>query len=138
MSNPTLDIALQLKRTGAWALDPSTTFTSFADAQKYAAGNKADPDTRGLCGTSYVGQVISVLADGAVKVYKIEIRVKNAGTAEAPKLELEFYTPDSTTEQGLKESVERLEGDATVEGSVDNKIEAFRTGVLVKDYYTWT
>lgn len=177
MSNPTLDMALQLKRTGAWALDPSTTFTSLADAQKYAAGNKADPDTRGLCGTSYVGQVISVLTDGAVKVYKIEadrslsevgtatsgdnstielvngvlrlkgfntakagqqIRVKNTGTTEAPKLELEFYTPDSTTEQGLKESVDRLEGDATVEGSVDNKIEAFRTGTLVKNYYTKT
>ena len=83
MSNPTLDIALQLKRTGAWALDPSTTFTSFADAQKYAAGNKADPDTRGLCGTSYVGQVISVLADGAVKVYKIEAdrSLSEVGTA---------------------------------------------------------
>ena len=177
MSNPTLDMALQLRRTGAWALDPSTTFTTLVDAQKYAAGNKADPDSRGLCGTSYVGQVISVLVEGQVKVYKIEanrslsevgtatsgdnasielvdgvlrmkgfstakagqqLRVVNKGTTEAPKLELEFYTPDSSTQEGLQASIERLEGDSTIDGSVDNKIENFKKNVLVKDYYTKT
>jgi len=177
MSNPTLDFALQMKRTGAWALDVSSTFTSLADAQKYAAGNKADPDSRGLCGTSYVGQVISVIAADGVKVYKIQadrtlsevgtatsgdgksielvdgvlrmkgfnaakagqqIHVVNKGTPEAPVLELEFFTPDTSTQQGLAEAVEKLNGDKTIEGSVDNKIETFRKDVLVKDYYTKT
>ncbi|MCM1214028.1 MAG: hypothetical protein NC548_05860 [Lachnospiraceae bacterium] len=173
--NPTLDFALQMRRTGAWALDVSSTFTSIEDATKYAAGNKADPDSRGLCGTSYIGQVISVITDDGVKVYKIQadrslsevgtatsgddqsielvdgtlrlkgfdaakagqqLRVVNKGTVENPELELEFYTPDSSTQQGLKESVDRLEGDATMEGSVDNKIEHFRLNTLVPNYYT--
>lgn len=66
-----LDWAMPFQRTGKFPLDRSTMFDSYADAVKYAAGNVNDPDKRALCGTSYVGQVISVFENGVVSVYKI-------------------------------------------------------------------
>mgnify|MGYP007095648723 FL=1 len=48
-----LDWAMPFQRTGAFPLDRSSVFSSYADAVKYAAG--AGDDERGLGGTSYVG-----------------------------------------------------------------------------------
>lgn len=60
------------QRTGQFPLDRSAIFSSYDDAVKYAKGDAADPDSRALYATSYVGQIISVYEDGKVNVYKIE------------------------------------------------------------------
>lgn len=66
-----LDFAMPFQRTGKFPLDRTDLFSSYADAVKYAAGDTADPDNRALCGTSYVGQVITVFENDVVTVYKI-------------------------------------------------------------------
>lgn len=66
-----LDFAMPFQRTGKFPLDRTDLFSSYADAVKYAAGDTADPDSRALCGTSYVGQVITVFENDVVTVYKI-------------------------------------------------------------------
>lgn len=60
------------QRTGQFPIDRSAIFASYEDAVKYAKGDTNNPDSRGLCATSYVGQVISVYENGKVAVYKIE------------------------------------------------------------------
>lgn len=67
-----LDWAMPFQRTGKFPLDRTDLFGSYADAVKYAAGNTSDPDSRGLCGSSYVGQIITVFENDTVTVYKIE------------------------------------------------------------------
>lgn len=72
-----LGFPMGFKRDLAFALDRSSIFYSYEDAVKYAAGNLEDPDSRNLCSTSYVGQIISVLtvSDDTVtkaEVYKID------------------------------------------------------------------
>lgn len=57
-----LDWAFPFQRTGAFPIDRSAVFSSFADAQKYAIGDGSDE--RELGGTSYVGQIISVYEAG--------------------------------------------------------------------------
>ena len=52
-----LDWAFPFQRTGAFPLDRSSVFSSYEDALLYATGGK---DSRGLSGSSYVGQPISV------------------------------------------------------------------------------
>lgn len=64
-----LDWAMSFQRTGAFPLDRSTMFSSKADAILYAKGDGTD--ARGLGGTSFVGQVISVFENNKVTVYKI-------------------------------------------------------------------
>lgn len=66
-----LDWALPFQRTNAFPLDRSSMFSSYADAVKYAAGDASDPDSRGLQGTSYVGQIITVFNSDTVTLYKI-------------------------------------------------------------------
>ena len=71
-----------IKSTMSWAnafsrlnpdvLDRTSLWGSFTDAQKYAKGNKNDPDSRGLFGTSYIGQVLTVYENDEVTVYKID------------------------------------------------------------------
>jgi hypothetical protein len=61
-----LDFAMPFQRTGKFPLDRTDLFSSYADAVKYAAGDTADPDSRALCGTSYVGQVITVFENDVV------------------------------------------------------------------------
>lgn len=67
-----MDWAKPFQRTGQIPLDRSTMFESYEDAVKYAAGKADDPDSRGLQGTSYVGQIITVFADDAVNAYIIK------------------------------------------------------------------
>lgn len=69
--NSKLDWAMPFQRTGAFPLDRTDLFDSYADAVKYAAGNVNDPDKRGLCGSSYVGQQITVFENGTVTHYTI-------------------------------------------------------------------
>ena len=66
----TLDWALAFKRTGAFPVDLSSMFTSYADAVKYAAGDGSD--ARGLGKTSYIGQPIIVSENDEVHMYIIK------------------------------------------------------------------
>ena len=163
-----LDWAMPFQRTGAFPIERTQMFDSYADAVKYAKGNIGDPDKRELCGTSYVGQIITVYENSVVTVYKIEenrslsevgtatsgddksiilsdgllslygfstaqegqqCRVKNIGSPDEPKLVLEWYTPDTSTVDGLRDKVQQLEnnvntinGTSETPGSIDYKI----------------
>ena len=66
-----LDWQMPFARTGRFPLDRTDLFSTYEDAVKYAAGNDSDPDSRGLQGTSYVGQIITVYENDIVTVYKI-------------------------------------------------------------------
>ena len=68
--NSKLDWAMPFQRTGKFPLDRSSMFDSYEDAVKYAAGAPAT-DSRGLGGSSYVGQLIVVFENDVVTVYKI-------------------------------------------------------------------
>ena len=65
-----LDWAMSFQRTGKFPLDRSSMFSSYADAVKYALGDGSDE--RGLGGTSYIGQPISVFEDDDVRLYIIK------------------------------------------------------------------
>jgi hypothetical protein len=56
------------ERSFATPLDRTELFISYSDALAYATGGS---DTRGLSGTSYPGQIVTVLANGAGTVYFI-------------------------------------------------------------------
>lgn len=64
-----LDWAMPFQRTGAFPLDRSALFSSLEDAKNYAKGDGSDE--RALGGTSYIGQVISVLENDEVSAYII-------------------------------------------------------------------
>ena len=66
-----LDWAMSFQRTGQFPIDRSGWFNSYADAVAYAKGDKSDE--RGLGGTRYIGQIISVVENNEVKIYKIVI-----------------------------------------------------------------
>ena len=78
-----LDWAFAFQRTGAFPLDRSSLFSSYEDAVAYARGDKTDE--RGLGGSSYVGQPVSVYdADSnTVCMYIIEAdrTLKEVGSA---------------------------------------------------------
>lgn len=79
----TVDFPKPFQRTGKFPLDRTELFSSYEDAVKYAAGNRQDPDSRGLCGVSYVGQTITVYENGVVTDYKINAdrTLSKAGSA---------------------------------------------------------
>lgn len=66
--NFNLDWNFSFERKDAFPIDRSSVFTSLEDAKKYAKG---EDDSRFLSGTSYVGQIISVVENNTVNVYKI-------------------------------------------------------------------
>ena len=77
-----LDWAFPFQRTGAFPLDRSSLFSSYEDAALYAAG---EADSRGLSGSSYIGQPISVYdkETNTVSLYVIngDKTLKEAGSA---------------------------------------------------------
>ncbi len=68
-----LGFPMGFKRDLAFALDRSSIFYSYEDAVKYAKGDVTNPDSRNLCATSYIGQIISVLTVSGDSVTKAEI-----------------------------------------------------------------
>ena len=78
-----LDWAFTFQRTGSFPLDRSSLFSSLADAEAYARGDKTD--SRGLGGSSYVGQPISVYDEtsNSVSLYVINVdrSLKEVGSA---------------------------------------------------------
>lgn len=69
MADKKYDIFKSFQRTSDFPLDISSIFFSYTDALKYAEG-KGD-DERKLGKTSYLGQIISVIENNTVKIYKI-------------------------------------------------------------------
>lgn len=57
-----MEFPLSMKRQDAFALDPTCVWPSLAEAQNYA---KTNP-------TAYIGQVLSVVADGVATAYTIQ------------------------------------------------------------------
>ena len=165
-----MDWLKPFQRTGKFPLDRSDLFSSYADAVKYAAGDMSNPDSRELCGTSYIGQIITVFENDVITVYKIEAdrtlaevgratlgdaksidlseegvlslhgfstatagqqpRIVNKGTAEAPDLQLEWYTPDNSTVEGLQANVGALQ--ETVDGVVAEDGTVTKEGLVHK------
>ena len=131
-----LDWAFPFQRTGAFPIDRSAVFSSLEDAQKYALGldsNKAPQDERGLGGTSYVGQVISVYEAG------VEANEETGAAAVPASVNAYIITPArgllklaATTASGdvtadiaeLQGKVNQLISDLeTLEGTVDKKAD---------------
>lgn len=150
-----MDWGKPFQRTGKFPLDRSQLFSTYDDAVKYAKADASDPDSRGLYGAAYIGQIITVYENDVITVYKIEadrtlsevgratdgdgksisltdgvlslfgfenatagqqMRVVNVGTEENPDLQLEWYSPDTSTVEGLQSAVGALQdtvGDAT-------------------------
>lgn len=69
--NKSLDWQMPFARTGKFPLDRTDIWGSYEDACKYAKGDDNDPDSRGLQGTSYIGQCLTVYENDTVTVYKI-------------------------------------------------------------------
>lgn len=63
-----LDWARVFQRTDSTPLDRTSMFSSYDDAVQYASGGN---DSRGLSGTSYIGQIVTVYENDQVKIYKI-------------------------------------------------------------------
>lgn len=83
-----LDWAFAFQRTGAFPLDRSSLFSSFADAEAYARGDKSD--ARELGGSSYVGQPVSVYDEenNTVSLYIIDAdrTLKEVGSGTAASM----------------------------------------------------
>ena len=67
--NSKLDWAMPFQRTGKFPIDRTNLFSTYNDAVAYAKGDGSD--SRGLGGTSYVGQLIVVFENDVVTAYKI-------------------------------------------------------------------
>ena len=63
------DLPKGYQRTGEFPLDPSSVFGSKADADLYASGGV---DSRGLSGTRYAGQIITVQENNSTVLYTVE------------------------------------------------------------------
>ena len=101
--------AMPFARTGQFPLDRTDLFSSYADAVKYAAGNPADPDSRELYATSYVGQIITVYENDVVTVYKINADrlLSEVGKAAVVDNTTIALTPDGKiTIKGVAEAIE--------------------------------
>ena len=114
-----LDWANVFVRTGNFPLDRSSIFGSYEDAVKYAQGDNNNPDSRGLQGTSYVGQIIAVYEEGKVNVYQIT----EGKTLSCLVQEDEFHSQKD-------ELIKRLQG---VSENTDAKLDPYKQlGVFTK------
>ena len=107
--NSKLDWAMPFQRTGAFPIDRTSLFSSYTDAVKYAAGNPNDPDSRGLCGSSYGGQTITVVENDTVEKYDIQPdrSLKKVGSSAA-----------SDSEIDTSKNTDTFSDDAAVEGKL--------------------
>ena len=82
-------------------------------------------------------KTIEVTADGQISLFGADEatagqqpRIVNKGTAEAPRLELEWYTPDNSTVAGLKDTVGALK--ESVDGIVEEDGTVTKEGLTHK------
>ena len=107
--NSKLDWAMPFQRTGKFPLDRSSMFDSYEDAVKYAAGAPAT-DSRGLGGSSYVGQLIVVFENDVVTVYKINADRK-----------IEALTSESGVNADILELTTNLNAEIAARKAVDGQ-----------------
>lgn len=97
--NSKLDWAMPFQRTGKFPLDRTQLFSSYDDAVAYAKGDGSD--SRKLGGTSYIGQIIVVVENDQVLVYKIDadrtISPLNSNTVTSDKTYTHYQTEASAT-----------------------------------------
>lgn len=133
-----LDWAMPFQRTGAFPLDRSALFSSLADATAYAKGDGSDE--RQIGGTSYAGQIISVLDGETISAYLISkdrSLLKLASTTTSGDLASDVASLQTKLDT-LTESVGTLE---TTLSSVSEKADANETAInelKVKEVYTKT
>ncbi len=123
-----IDWSNVFKRTTKNPLDRSSMFNSYDDALLYAKGE--GDDSRGIGGTSYVGQIISVFENGNVSVFKI---IGKDGYDENGKVIVK--------ERGLEELISKEEIDIlldsysktvdleTTEKEINNKIDNLQSNI---------
>lgn len=128
-----VDFPKPFQRTGKFPIDRTDLFDSYADAVKYAAGNRSDPDSRGLCGTSYIGQIITVYEDDVVTVYKIDADRTLKEIGAAPDFQT-GYMPSTLIAGTTSVDINIPEGSNFVDAVVkDSTGEQVLTDVLCKD-----
>lgn len=110
-----MDFPLAIQRADIFPLDPSTLFTSKADADLYAAGGA---DSRGLGGTVYAGQIVTVVENDKVTVYTVEAN----GTLKALGGETATSLADLTAkvEAILNDTTGELDSFADVKAKFDS------------------
>lgn len=133
-----LDWAMPFQRTGAFPLDRSALFSSLADATAYAKGDGSD--VRQIGGTSYAGQIISVLDGETISAYLISkdrSLLKLASTTASGDLASDVASLQTKLDT-LTGTVETLE---TTLASVSEKADANETAITElknKEVYTKT
>ena len=106
--NSKLDWAMPFQRTGKFPLDRSGMFDTYTDAVAYAKGDGSD--SRGLGGTSYVGQLIVVFENDIVTLYKI-----NADRT------IEALTSESGVDANILDLQTKLNTETTARKAVDGQ-----------------
>lgn len=106
-------------RLNADVLDRTSLWGSLEDAEKYAKGDASDPDSRGLQGTSYVGQPIVVFENDVVTEYLIQAdrTLKEVGSKEDVVFKV------STFADALAKATEENIGKVIVLDTTDDKYE---------------
>ena len=96
-----LDWAFPFQRTGAFPLDRSSLFTSYEDAVLYATGGA---DSRGLSGSSYVGQSIAVFdaTKNSVTLYVIQPNRSLKEVGSGSSSDLETLIPEGGTDEDVR------------------------------------
>lgn len=110
-----MDFPLAIQRADVFPLDPSSLFVSKADADLYAAGGA---DARGLGGTVYAGQIVSVVENNVVSLYTVETN----GTLKAVGGDVSADLADLTSKVNaiLAEADENLNTFAEVKAKFDS------------------
>lgn len=134
-----LDWAMPLQRTGAFPIDRSTLFSSYADAVAYARGDGTDE--RGLGGASYVGQIISVYeaateeAAASINAYIItpdRALSKLAATAASGDVEADLLLLQARVdnlEDELDKIISDIEHNTTSISQLDSALKALEATV---------
>ena len=153
------DVGVSIKRSNPLPLDDKSVFKSYTDLEEYAAGVLAYPgqvvavveDSKttiyyldGNCAIKPVGiiptgddKTVEVTSEGEISLKGAaeakagqQPRIVNKGTAEAPKLELEWFTPDNSSVEGLQTNVGALQ--ETVDGVVAEDGSVTKAGLVHK------
>ena len=133
-----LDWAMPFQRTGAFPLDRSALFSSLADATAYAKGDGSD--ARQIGGTSYAGQIISVLDGETISAYLISkdrSLLKLASTTASGDLASDVASLQTKLDT-LTETVETLETTLTTVSEKANANETAISELQAKEVYTKT
>lgn len=83
-----MEFPLAMKRQDAFALDPSTVWSSLSEAQEYAKSNP----------TAYIGQPLAVVTDGVSQMYQIKNANGDLEPLGASAVDANVATDEEVTE----------------------------------------